>query len=268
MTDPRTLTLPIQSYMPTDAQLVLLAQAQASLETRCMAAAGYHYAAPPSATAPGNAVSGMTDLRYGIFDAASARVNGYLPPAEHAAQEAAKGAAIVAANHASQHTSGAEQRALYGTTVSATPSDGRAGGPVRTGGCFGQSLRALTGGDPVIADLSQKVNNESYALSLRDPRLEKVFAAWSSCMRSAGYRYATPNDAVNHQSFSRGGPSALQKATAVADVRCKQEHNVIGVWYAVDVAYQRSLIHAHANEFADIARRDAAEVTAARNVTG
>jgi hypothetical protein len=268
VTDPAALTLPIQSYMPTDAELVLLARAQATLEERCMAAAGYHYVSPAPATAPTDAVSGMTDLRYGIHDAASARTDGYLPPSRNAAQDAAKGAAIRAANQAPPRLSAAEQHALYGTAPGASPSTGRSAGPVRAGGCIGQSQNALTGGAPVIADLSQKVNNESYALSLHDPRVEKAFAAWSSCMGTAGYLYATPNDAVNHQSFSRSGPSALQKATAVADVRCKQAHNVIGVWYAVDVAYQRSLIHASAAQFAAIARRDAAEVTAAQAVTG
>lgn len=270
--DPRPLTLPIQAYMPTDAQLQLLARAQAVLEQRCMAAAGYRYTLPPSALAPGNAVSGMTDLRYGIHDAAAAQAHGYLPPAQDTAQDAAKGTAVLAANRATQRMSAAEQRALYGTTVTASPSAGRtagpAGGPVRTGGCMGQALLRLTGGQPVIADLSQKVNNESYALSLHDPRVEKVFAAWSSCMRAAGYPYATPNDAVNHQSFTRSDPSALQKAAAVADVGCKQAHNVIGVWYAVDVAYQRSLIRASAPAFAAIAQRDTAEVSAARTVTG
>lgn len=272
VTDPRPLTLPIQAYLPTDAHLLLLARAQATLEQRCMAAAGYRYALPPPALAPGTAVSGMTDLRYGIHDAAAAQAHGYLPPAQDAARDAAKGTALLAADRAAQRMSAAEQRTLYGTTVTSSPSAdgtaGPAGGPVRTGGCMGQALHRLTGGQPVIADLSQKVNNESYALSLHDPRVQKVFAAWSSCMRAAGYPYATPNDAVNHQKFTRSGPSALQKATAVADVGCKQAHNVIGIWYAVDAAYQRSLIHANATAFAAIARRDAAEVTAARTVTG
>lgn len=274
VTDPRPLTLPIQAYLPTDAHLLLLARAQATLEQRCMAAAGYRYALPlpPPAPAAGNAVSGMTDLRYGIHDAAAAQAHGYLPPAQDAARDAAKGTALLAADRAAQRMSAAEQRTLYGTTVTSSPSAGGtagpAGGPVRTGGCMGQALHRLTGGQPVIADLSQKVNNESYALSLHDPRVQNVFAAWSSCMRAAGYPYATPNDAVNHQKFTRSGPSALQKATAVADVGCKQAHNVIGIWYAVDAAYQRSLIHANAPAFAAIARRDAAEVTAARTVTG
>jgi hypothetical protein len=43
----------------------------------------------------------------------------------------------------------------------------------------------------------------------------------------------------------------------MADVACKEKYNVVGVWYAVDAAYQKAFIAANRAAL-DQARRDKA----------
>lgn len=267
VTDPTALTLPIQAYMPTDGQLAELTDAQGALAQRCMARLGYSYVPPASASTVSGAVSGMTDLRYGIHDAVTAAADGYHPAAGGggAAKQAQE---IAAANQALARMSPDELYALFGSSASGPVPTTSATKKVPAGGCSGQALGEITGGSPFIADLAQTVNNESYALSLRDPRTLAVFASWSACMKNAGYDYANPNAAVNDPRFQGGTPSALQKATAVADVRCKDQGNVIGVWYSVDTAYQVSLIKKNSRSFQAIGQQDTAEVRNASRLVG
>ena len=149
VSDPARLTLPIQAYMPADARLVLLAQAEAVLEKRCMAAAGYDYAPPPVESADG-AVSGMTDLRYGIHDLAAARAHGYQPAGDP--KDAAAGRALVVAHQKDAGMSDAGRLALFGSRSQGPadpgPSSDAPTHPLSKDGCLAQSTDRVTGGRP------------------------------------------------------------------------------------------------------------------------
>jgi hypothetical protein len=60
-------------------------------------------------------------------------------------------------------------------------------------------------------------------------------------MKRVGFDYPTPLDVLQDRELLARASSA-QRATAVADTTCKREHNVVGVWAAVEAAYQRTLI--------------------------
>ena len=146
VSDPARLTLPIQAYMPADAHLVLLAQAEAVLEKQCMAAAGYDYAPPPVESADG-AVSGMTDLRYGIHDLAAARAHGYQPAGDP--KDAAAGRALVVAHQKDAGMSDAGRLALFGSRSQGPadpgPSSDAPTHPLSKDGCLAQSTDRVTG---------------------------------------------------------------------------------------------------------------------------
>jgi hypothetical protein len=73
-----------------------------------------------------------------------------------------------------------------------------------------------------------------------------VFTKWSACMKRSGYHYSTPRDTNRNRAFNTDGRSRrvtkLELTTAVADVRCKRETNVINVWAGVETAYQKIAI--------------------------
>jgi hypothetical protein len=93
---------------------------------------------------------------------------------------------------------------------------------------------------------------QTYTQSLSDPRVLGVFAAWSLCMKAKGYNYATPMKAEEGipENGSQSGagqwatpaPTPEEIQTAVADVACKQQANVVALWSSVLAAYQNTAI--------------------------
>lgn len=64
-------------------------------------------------------------------------------------------------------------------------------------------------------------------------------------MKAKGHHYAAPWDAGNDPRFRGPRSTPTEVAVAVADVTCKEKTNVVGVWYAVDAAYQKAFIAAN-----------------------
>jgi hypothetical protein len=85
-------------------------------------------------------------------------------------------------------------------------------------------------------------------------------------MATRGYRYAEVMD-PNNQAWPEP-PGDTEIATATADVGCKIETNLVGVWSAVEAAYQRRIIEQNPEHFAGTQRfletvdRNAARVLA------
>ncbi|MEU2951406.1 hypothetical protein [Streptomyces xanthochromogenes] len=94
-----------------------------------------------------------------------------------------------------------------------------------------------------------------YQQSKADSRVEDAFSAWSTCMKGKGYAYRIPNDAVNDPAWRSPQPSPTELATARADVACKQQTNVVGIWWAVLTAYENQYIDQHAEELTKVKRQ-------------
>ncbi len=61
-------------------------------------------------------------------------------------------------------------------------------------------------------------------------------------MKRSGYDYSSPREANADPAFVDGRKHRVTKrelATAVADVRCKKETNLVNVWAGVETAYQK-----------------------------
>jgi hypothetical protein len=100
----------------------------------------------------------------------------------------------------------------------------------------------------------------TFEVSKLDSRVRAGVAAWSSCMGRSGYWYADPLAAAADPGFA-DGLSRAEIDVALADIRCKARTNLIGIWFAVEAAYQRRAIEADPEGFAAtraaIAARDA-----------
>ena len=248
---PRALTLPLDPYQPSPAYLDLLARARHTLLVRCMRRLGVN----PPPTAPviplppaGNA------QRYGLADERDARAQGYHLPGM--APRAVKPLTAL---------SPAQEAALTGS------GPARAGNrAVPEGGCYGEAERALDRGAPTAKDpnLGQLLGLESFARSKQDPRVRAVFGSWSACMRRAGFSYGDPMQANDDPAFRTERPSRAEITVAVADVGCKREVGLVGVWASVEAAYQERALDRHAGELEvvrrllDVRRRNAARIAA------
>ncbi|MDR3127839.1 MAG: hypothetical protein LBT99_00715 [Bifidobacteriaceae bacterium] len=105
--------------------------------------------------------------------------------------------------------------------------------PLDTGGYFDSlfSFGGLPDGGPIKPE--------------SDSRYKEVVDKWSDCVKQKGYQYSTPKDVFNHFLKDWNAANDLEKATAVADVQCKIQTNLVGVAVAVQSAYDEQYIDSH-----------------------
>ncbi|WP_157597329.1 hypothetical protein [Streptacidiphilus rugosus] len=130
-------------------------------------------------------------------------------------------------------------------------------------GCAGQAVDEI--GMQKAYDAAGLVNSlraQARSAASRDPRVQQVNTAWSSCMKAAGYAYPDPTVPPHDKSLLGRGlqtppgaqlppPSPAEKAAAVADVKCKRTVNYAITLALVNAAYQNLLI---AQQFSDLQR--------------
>ena len=256
VTDSASLVYSIDAYLLTDNQIIEFDQATNLLEDQCMQQFGFTYTAPPPNVLPGTVTDSNAPRRYGISDAAQVARLGYHPPPNAPVAKKpdlpAAGLMVLTGNAAT----GASPPAEY------------AGHALPTGGCIGQARAQLTAhGGSVNADpVAEQINNESLALSEREPQVVAASKRWSQCMARSGYHYGMPYDAGNDPQWNTPRPSAKEIRTASTDVACKAQTNLVGIWYAVETALQRQLIAANRQHLDQVAKGITAQLAAAGRV--
>ncbi|MFD5592248.1 hypothetical protein [Streptomyces griseorubiginosus] len=264
----KSLVLPIEPYLVTNRQMSAILRAREKLVAPCMRRFGFAWPDPGPGTGDGG---GMTpglknaanmDRRYGITDPALAARHGYhfAPDTRQRTTEESSAARPDAAQPDADALA-----VLTGRAADGTPAPSRYHGlALPEGGCQGQATARLTGGRPLGNDpLADEINIVSYQKSRADPRVRAAFRAWSACMRKRGYSYAAPTDAPGKDPrFTGPTPTRQETALAEADVVCKRQTNVIGVWFTVDSAYQRRMM---ASKGPELARAKAAIRTRTAN---
>lgn len=234
--DVAALALPLDPYSDNLAFVDLLERASDHLVQRCMQRYGLTW---PRYIPAADAARPEHLRRWGIADPDEAARFGYLP------------AELIASRGQRPPTPppispDAESVAL-----------GRVGEfrgvVVPEGGCFGAANRHLNGTSEgqTMEDvgLGRRLANESYEYTLEDSQVKDLFKRWSTCMRKAGYHYDKPFDASGDKAWTRTDqelrPTSRERETAMADVACRLEINLVGNWYAIEVAYQSRALEAH-----------------------
>jgi hypothetical protein len=247
------LRLPAQDYLQTNQQSERLGRARLALIQRCLARFGVDYAVEQVSSA-GYGPRSLTDRRYGITDAELAARAGFgLGERDPSLQP----------QPARPDVGPDGQAALFGDGPSQV-----LGIEVPSGGCVGEADRAINRAVPAGADpqLGHKLQFESFELSKKDSRVRDAFAAWSLCMAEVGYRYPDPLAAAADPRFTGPEVSAEQIAVARADIGCKEETNLVGVWFTVESAYQQREIERNSAAFAACKEAIAARQRAATAV--
>ncbi|GAB2900472.1 hypothetical protein [Streptomyces mayteni] len=243
--------------MPNEEQIALVANAREFLLSECMARYGFSYAAAPEL--PFYGPESMTDLRYGIHNAAMAERYGYKPPIDlrAAREQEARALAVTALS--------AEEEAV----MTGEPSGGAAPAPeVPAGGCAGEADRAVATPGEEPATLAAELSNDAYLRAQREPEVAAAFTGWSSCMADRGFRYDHPMAPVDDPRFAVIDPSAAELSTAEADLACRAEHRVVETWYEAEVRLQERAIESDFEQL-DLERARLAEaVRAAADVLG
>jgi hypothetical protein len=232
LNDARDVSLPLDHYRATEEQAYTLTRAREMLTVDCMRRFGFNRSlSPPVAKSPG------PGGRYGISYGPEVDRYGYHQPPERVGPPRPP-------RDPNNRPSAAELGVERGEGL--TSHNGQA---VPRGGCLGEADRALGGetGEggtaPALdsSDMFTKLRLQARNATDADVRLLEVFGKWSECMKKAGYSYRSPWDANDDPAF-QGEISAKEIATAQADLRCRIEFNVNGLYFALEEAYQRRAI--------------------------
>ncbi|GAA2993495.1 hypothetical protein [Streptomyces fulvorobeus] len=257
--------VPVEAYLLTEEQWTELGRAESVLRVRCMKRFGITYDEPMPTSGPtGQRIS---QYRYGKLDPSQTAVHGYENPGAHSSGTESD-AEMRAAKEQRTEVGPRERMVLQGTDKPGekTGKGGQDfnGRTVPEGGCIGEAQQTL--GNYGDVEIANDVNLDSFGRSLRDERVLAVFAKWSRCMERKGYHYRTPVDASSDKKWSGEKASPEEKTVATTDAVCKMENNVAGVWYAVDVAYQKQAIERHAEELDQVRKSIEAQLKVAGEV--
>lgn len=223
------VALPLDAYTFTEEQSNTVLRADGLLTQDCMRRNGFTDWAPaPPSTAGQKSLA--ANYPYRPVSSGDAAGIGYRKPPPPAST----------AGTTRRPPSDAEHLALNGFIPGKSEPPGPLGG-----GCTREASEKLSQGQPAAdLELPARLYEQSSQRAATDSRVQAANAQWSACMAKSGLTYASPQEPATKD---WGGKQAAQEEirTATADVRCRSEANVIGVWISVLAAYQEPLVEAN-----------------------
>jgi hypothetical protein len=267
------VSFPLEAYEATPEQQNTLAQAQNVLTGRCMARLGFAYQAPeqpPVPTSGANArVFGLVDpdvaARYGYRNPALADAPAQAPPAKpqtQAEELALSGEQDLKPADLPSNLEEAEKGGGSKLTFN--------GQRVPVGGCVRESFLKLYARKANDVDILFVFNlkSEVESKTREDSRVRAVNERWSTCMAKAGYTVTDPMEAAKDLGIAGSELASPRAVTAAkADVRCKQQVNLVGVHYAVTTVRQGQMIEKHAETLALVKEQLKARLLLAASLT-
>jgi hypothetical protein len=236
-----TIAMPLEAYQAISTQQQeALADASNELVQHCMAARGFDDTS--SSSPPFSSVATLEQVEAGgagLISLTQARVFGFARPKGTGSTPSGPqiiGFVSAAGFGQSLKAGRAYAEALYGF------GPGFGGGPNGHLGCLQQANKQVYGalfGEPVPDPVPQ-IAEQAASYTQTDPRIRAVNRAWSACMARHFYHYASPSQVEGHH--WKTPPNRAEIATAVADVTCKAQTNLLNTWLAVEAAYQQALI--------------------------
>jgi hypothetical protein len=272
----QTVALPLDSYEQVSvSEQQALSAAGDLLTQRCMAARGFAYTGAAQPGGGAASVESIEDGGYGVASLTQAEVYGY----KQTGSGGGPLGIVIPAFLSQQDKHGqAWTSALLGFVPGSRPS------ARQPSGCLQEADVALYGklqGNP-DPDPVPGIALEAASWTQSDPRIVLLDRLWSACMARHGYNYKSPEQA--ELASWPSSPTSAEIATAVADVKCKTQTNLVNTWLTVEAAYQAVLIGDNLTElsrlqtnFAKLLRRaeatlqlsaDAFSAVMSRNVGG
>ena len=245
----RALSVPFDDYILSRLDLHTIEYAEDLLTQDCMRGLGLDWEMlPPPAEHDDDP---LNRRRYGLIEPEMAERYGYHPPPLTPGQQERE--EVWAEREA---LPAAEEAAAYG-------EDGE-------GGCRADARQRLQADVPEMdPDLLNGYIGDAFEASQQDPAVTEAFEEWGSCMADEGFDYAGPLDAPADPAWWEEEEEAASPAeidTARADVRCKEEADLVGVWSAAEEEIQNEVIAANPADFELFEQARDAELGAAREV--
>ncbi|MEV5952498.1 hypothetical protein AB0M11_01750 [Streptomyces sp. NPDC051987] len=273
----KDLTLPLEAYMASYEEQVTVEQAASDLQQSCMKDYGIDLTLPRAgANPPPSDNDANIERRYGITDRVEAEKYGYeLPPAlqEHTKQTMPDLSDVeveVLTGHTKPEPPRNPKEVKAGEPLAA-PGQGtkpaRAeynGKKLKTGGCIGWSKEQL-GAQEADPTFVAQLAGDSLVQSMKDDKVIKAIAAWSSCMAGKGHSgLADPYKAMDQGVTNDEQPSRESIALAVDDIDCKKQTDLVKIWFSAESAIQDKQIADNKTQLTGIKEQRGKEIAAAR----
>lgn len=236
------ISFPVDAYKANSASENLVLSAEYKTMKSCIARYGMTFE-PPASAWKVPATNHDYDRLFGLINLVEAQKYGYhtgetlLPDGE-------------AVPHSKPAADPSESAPNYLAVAMGDPSVPKVNGlQVPNGGCISEA-RSKLGDTPAAQALYENTVDYGLAQSDADRRVVAAFGSWSTCMKNAGFSYATPMDAIDDPRWATTTPSGTEVKAATADVECKVSTNLTGLRAAVATAWQHHYINAHAAQFA------------------
>jgi hypothetical protein len=235
-----SITLPLDAYEQISIQQQgILNDAVVLLTQRCMAARGFVYTAQAQDSDSLASIQEIENTGLGLTSLTQAQTYGYRTSQAHSGQLGTGSSGSAAepdlGSAIKQHGTG---------WANALDGPGRGG----RAGCLVTVLSQLEG--PGQSDLALSLAYQAEQWTRTDPRLSAASQAWSRCMAHRGLSYSNPLAAAQHRWPKL--PSRTEIATAIADVTCKTQTNLVNTWQSIDAAYQQALVNRNPIQLAEV----------------
>ncbi|MFI6246721.1 hypothetical protein [Streptomyces sp. NPDC051016] len=233
------VSLPLQAYQLTPREQADADQALQLLVRSCMERAGFTWYVPAEPRPKPDPLA----RRYGVVERRTAERYGYHPPADKSSGEIARRRERILSEP------GAD--VAYFGSQGAKNADRNAGKNTGRGGAGCASLaqrKLMAGADGYRGDIGAQLSWVSLEMSRKDPHVISARRDWEKCMRSRGYRYESPEKAIADPAWHLDSPvvGSRERATALADVTCKETVATVRIWSRAEGAIQRRLIRENA----------------------
>ncbi|WP_406286860.1 hypothetical protein [Streptomyces sp. NBC_00209] len=223
------LALPLEEFMPSYADEIAVQEARDIAETACMRRYGFTDwrtedlgVSPPVSDNASN-----MPRRYGLSILAEAKEYGYHTPSQGTESTPPPEQEAAGAETVLRGADGSERVASF------------KGGALPEGGCTGEVDRKVGTLDQHFVE---ELSSESFLQSQQEPAVKAAMSAWSGCMKERGFNAPTVWDTDELVGVQSETPTDKEIAIAVADVECKQDTDLIKIWFAQESAIQRQLV--------------------------
>jgi hypothetical protein len=248
--DTSTLRLPLDQFSLTEQQQADISKATILVASNCER----RFGVVNTNSGIVETVSVDNSRRYGVTSEPVVAQLGYHPATSGSSTPSIKGEA------GEWNPSPGEALVAYGNGVGADSLRDVTGTALPSGGCYGEAWRELAGTETIDVNLVDELARDSSRYAENDTRVRDVFRKWSKCMADAGYNYDNPWAANDDHWDMIAAPSDVEKQTAIADVRCREATNLVGIWSAAEYGYQEELVAFHRSDLekisAQIANQD------------
>lgn len=242
------LVFPIESYQLSEADMNTMSEAVDILVRDCMKEKGYDWRV---VRAPKQASNWGNRLRYGVIEVEVAKIYGYHTSPELLLSDDSRQARADIKKRRSELSKSEWETSLE---------------------CRQKGFTYIERGTAVPLAEYQKLRRKAYEDAQRHPDVVRAVTEWRSCMKDAGFQYASPDAAREDPRWRQDQkkPSASRPpdeiATAVADVRCKNKVGLVDRRFSAEKAHGEKIIKNNAAYFSELRTARQRQLTHARAI--